>query len=1135
MVFRGLTYYWRTNLAVVAGVATAVGVLAGALVVGDSVRSSLRDLVLARLGATDQIVVSTGFFREGLAADLAGHEDFGPVFDRTSPLVMAQALVTEQAGGNRVGQVLVYGVDDRFWRFHGVSGLAGPAPREAFVSPALARDLNADVGGAILVRVQRPSEIPLESLFGDKDDLSRSLRLTVRAVVPPDDLGEFSLSPSQGEIRAVFVPLADLQRDLETEGLVNALLVSARPDAPDGAVAVLERLVRTGTDLSDLGLHVRALDARHALSVEADGGLLSDAQVSAAREAETGLELESTAVFTYLANALRHGDRDVPYSLVAAVDVSTLDLETIGDAATRSSVVSGFSRTADRADTAPPILLNEWAARELAAGEGDSVTMEYFVWEDPGRLLTRTAEFRVAGIVPINPADRDLAPTYPGISDSPTLDDWNPPFPVDLRRVRPVDEAYWETYRTTPKAYIPIDIGQRLWRSRYGATTSLRITVEGSRSLEDVRAEYASRLRARIDPLAGSFAVRDVRAEGLEASQGATDFGEYFVYFSFFLVVSALLLAALFFKLSVEQRAREIGLLRAVGYGPSRVRRLFLSEGLVLSLVGSVLGMAGAVVYAELMMAGLRTWWVDAVGTTALTLHLSGTSLVGGALGGVAAALACIWATLRSLSTLSERRLLAGQLTPDVSRAAGAGAGRRYALAAGGFALLGAALLAATMGGLVGRTGAFFGAGSALLVACLLLFALRLRQPGRDIVAGRGLVPVTRLGARNTTHRPGRSVLAITVVASATFMLVSVDAFRREAEVDGAARDSGVGGYTLMVDSLLPIVHDPGTSAGRAALGIEALDRLADGGSIGFEPFRVLPGDDASCLNLYRPQNPRILAPRDAFRQQGRFRFGATLASTDAERRNPWLLLDRDDPDGAVPVIADANSMTYVLHRSLGEAFELTSGDRSIRVRIVAALDDSLFQGELLMSERHFLALFPAQAGSRFLLVDTSPGDIEEVSAVIEDALADLGADVTPTVERLAEFHRVENTYLSTFQTLGGLGLMLGTFGLGAVLLRNVLERRRELALLRALGYKPWHFLVMVVAENALLLTAGLVAGTVCAGLAIAPALWDRGGPQSLLSPALLLVGVLVVGLLASVGATIAALRTPLLAALRAE
>ena len=58
LVLRGLRFYWRTNLAVIAGVGTAVAVLAGALLVGDSVRASLRDLVLVRLGRTDTIVAS---------------------------------------------------------------------------------------------------------------------------------------------------------------------------------------------------------------------------------------------------------------------------------------------------------------------------------------------------------------------------------------------------------------------------------------------------------------------------------------------------------------------------------------------------------------------------------------------------------------------------------------------------------------------------------------------------------------------------------------------------------------------------------------------------------------------------------------------------------------------------------------------------------------------------------------------------------------------------------------------------------------------------------------------------------------------------------------------------------------------
>ena len=108
-------------------------------------------------------------------------------------------------------------------------------------------------------------------------------------------------------------------------------------------------------------------------------------------------------------------------------------------------------------------------------------------------------------------------------------------------------------------------------------------------------------------------------------------------------------------------------------------------------------------------------------------------------------------------------------------------------------------------------------------------------------------------------------------------------------------------------------------------------------------------------------------------------------------------------------------------------------------------------------------------------------GKHAEVTELLESRLSDFGVDVASTAERLAGFHRVEYTYLSTFQMLGGLGLVLGTLGLGAILLRNVLERRRELALLRALGYTQSDFLTMVVAENVLLLVGGLIIGTFCA------------------------------------------------------
>ena len=1057
--------------------------------------------------------MSPEFFRAQLADDLRADPTFASDVGQVAALVAVDGIVIDQASSRRASRVSVYGVDDRFWAFHGASR-TGPSGRGAFVSPALAREIGAENGNTVLVRVQRPSAIPLESLHGRKEDVGRTLRLQVAAVLPASELGEFSLQPQQGDVRAVFVPLARLQQEIELPGRVNVMLFSGRVGQ-----AALEALIRKHAALEDIGLTLRTLDAQGVLSLESQGSLIDAPREEAAMAAAEAIG-ERRPVLTYLVNDIRVGDRAIPYSLVTAIELET--------------IVPGFRRTETGL---PPIVLNDWAARDLDAKVGERVTLEYYVWEDPGRLVTKSAPFVLAAIVPMAgaAADRDLAPDYPGISGSQTLSDWDPPFPIDLKRVRPVDEDYWNTRRTTPKAFIPELDGRVLWRSRYGELTSIRVLPRAGTSLATARDAFASALRAELDPVATSLAVRAVRADGLAASRGATDFGEYFTYFSFFLVVSAVLLAALFFKLGVEQRGREVGLLRAVGFSTPTVRRLFVAEGLVLASVGSVAGMAGALLYGELMMTGLRTWWVDAVGTTALVLHVSPVSLALGALGGIAAAVVCIWWTLRSLSRISERSLLAGQVSLDPATLEQKDRRIQPGWLAAGLLALGVALVAAGAVGVLGRTGAFFGAGAALLGAALGAVATWLQRPPASTLAGHGWWPIVRIGARNASFRPARSVLSIAVVSFAAFILISVDVFKRDGQADAGDPKSGTGGYALLVDTVLPVVQDPNSSEGRELFGVQ--------NNVTIAPFRVRPGDDTSCLNLYAPTQPRIIAPRADFVAFGRFRFGRVLDRADeAEQANPWLLLNRDnlagpdDPATIVPVIGDANSMTYVLHKQVGDDVVIAHGGGEVRLRLVAALSDSLLQGELVMSEANFIRLFPNEEGYRFFLLETPADQVNAVATAVEDRLSDFGADAKSTVERIAEFHRVENTYLSTFQTLGGLGLLLGTVGFSAVLLRNVLERRRELALLTAIGYDRRRLFAIVLSESLLLLGFGLAVGVACALIAIAPAALDRGGALPTgTSTWTLLAAIFATGAIASVLATRTAMRTHLLGALRAD
>lgn len=1117
----GLRHYRRTHLAVVLGVASAVAVLAGSLLVGSSVRASLEGLVTARLGHTDLVVASENPFTEALADRLVEQPELqGEV--RVVPIFTLEGITSHQASGRRAGNVSVYGVDARFFQFHGVD-VEAPTGSQVWLSPDLAAELGAVEQDAVVLRVARPTDIPLDSLHGRKDDTGRAVRLTVRGTLSRAQIGEFSLSPSQGPVRAVFMALPRLQRDLDQAGRVNALLVSRGGGAQDadGLVAALD----ASMSADDLGLTIAPVN--DSWLVETASGLISESLATTVAGIATRRGLERTEVLTWLANKMTVGDRTVPYSLVAG----------LGPSAGGDQRLAELLR--DTGTGAPPIVLNDWTASDLNVQIGDTLQLEYYRWADEGRLVTEQTTFQVAGVVPIEglAADRRLSPAYPGITDAENVGEWDPPFPIDLRLVRPVDEEYWDTYRTTAKAFVPLEIAQELWRTRYGRMSSMRLHTAdckpGTADCGPRTADLESSVPRALGSIRAGLTVVDVRAQNVSASVGATDFGAYFSYFSFFLVVSALLLTALFFRLGIEQRLREIGVLRAAGFSVKAIQRLFLMEGMVVACVGAAVGVLLAIGWAALMMYGLRTWWVGAVGTTALELHIDPATLAAGALGGVAAALVCIWLTVRAVRRYTPRELLSGSTSGAATAAQKPSAIRRVVPSV--ILVSAVALAAITTTGSVPAAAGFFGAGALILIGGLMALGVHLRKPQTGVLGGAGLVALAGFGWRNASWRPGRSMTSAGLVAVAAFLLVSVDAFRKDTHA-ASDRRGGTGGFALIAESVLPFVHDPTTSQGREALGLQfrADDPVFDG--VAIFGARLRPGDDASCLNLYQPKQPRVLGVPDALIDAGRFTFAQSVADTDADRDNPWRLLKADLTDGIVPAIVDATSLQYVLHAAVGDIVTIDAETaRPLRLRIVASLSDSVLQGEIMIAESAFAQVFPESAGYRVMLVEVDDASrAEEVATAIEERLEPYGADVQSAVTKLEAYHRVENTYLSTFQTLGGLGLVLGTIGLAAVTARNVLERRRELALLSAAGYRMRDLSVMVVAENLGLVAIGLGVGVVAALVSIAPVLIARGGRPPALSMVWLLA-VAAAGVIAALVATRAVRRLPLLASLRSE
>lgn len=436
----------------------------------------------------------------------------------------------------------------------------------------------------------------------------------------------------------------------------------------------------------------------------------------------------------------------------------------------------------------------------------------------------------------------------------------------------------------------------------------------------------------------------------------------------------------------------------------------------------------------------------------------------------------------------------------------------------------------AIMGGGNSRSasGAFFGAG-----ALLLLGGLGLSQAVLRIIGGgwnKPMVSLGGLGFRNTTRRSGRSLAVIGLLACGVFMVVAVGANRHDPLAQAGSRRSGTGGFAFYGESSVGVLHDLNTEKGRDALGLDSEE--LDGVEV--IQCRVHEGDDASCLNLNRAQRPRLLGV-DA-RQLERldaFTFSDSL-DVDGDEKG-WALLRTDLDNGSIPAIGDYPTVYWALGKNIGDELEYTDEKGQVmRVRLVGMLESSILQGSLLIAENEFMARFPSESGYRVFLADVPAERAEAVEQTLTSGLQDFGLVLTPARERLAAFSEVENTYLSIFTSLGGLGLILGSIGLGLVVLRNMLERRGELAMLRAVGFDRQTLLRMIFYEHWGLVFSGLLCGVVAALVAVVPSMQTLGGQIPYVSLGLTVVAigaisglwVWIAGVLALRGAPLDALRT---------
>ncbi|MEI8138892.1 MAG: ABC transporter permease [bacterium] len=1106
LTLRSTIFYHRAHALVLAGTLLASAIFVGSLLIGDSIKFSLTQSALLRLGNIQWALESRGrFFSDALAPRIQ-HETGA----RVAPALLFRGIALSSKGTGteplQINNIQLLGVQESFWTF-----AIGPKPTLTkdviAINETLAAALQVQCGDQISIRFSKPSlmskDAPLSSQ--EKNDTLRAT-FTVEVIVSNSQMGRFNLAANQQVPCTAFVSLPWLQQTAGLNHQAN-LLLAGSPDShatsgmpPNGKT--LNRAIRKVWQLTDAGLTLKTTAGEGVIQLECNRVLM---------DPPIGLALASLSntvgALTYLVNSIARTDvplRATPYSFVIALSPS-------------ADPSLGLVPPEMKDDE---IIINRWLADQLTVQPGDFVKLSYYELDAGNKFIETNRPFKICRVVEMRDLqeEKELSPDFPGLTDAGKCTDWDIGMPLQKDKMEdPANETYWNEFRATPKALITLKAGQEMWANHFGNLTAARFHAH-----RDGGKAIAETVLKHLNPSDLGLAFLPVRQTALKAADESMDFGQLFLGMSFFLIVASLMLTGLLFAFGIQQRAEETGLMLAVGFQPRQIRKLWIQECTLIAATGTMAGALLGTYYTRVMIWGLSHFWQGAVAQAEIQYHATPATTAIGALMSFIFAMGSLIFAIRRQTHKSAAELLSGEAPSDDQQAPS----RKWipcvslAIALG---LVGHGALGDTQN----LAAYFFASGCMLLFSILGLARLLLVRLAK---AGGRLTPLM-LGIRNAGRQPARSLTVASLLACGSFLVIAITAMQEDIGHDAIHRDSGTGGFALFGDSTFPIQADLNTPEGRKKF---KLDQHPDLKTTQIVSMKVREGDDASCLNLNRAQIPTLIGV-----EPGEFTKRKAFQSLDTES-SFWTLLDMPDTNGTIPgLVGDTNTAEWGLKKKTG-----TNGDiltfrdergETFRVKLIGTLPMrlSVFQGSILISAQAFATHFPSESGTRLFLIDTPRGHESQARNALSSTLGKWGMNITSTTDRLKSFYAVESAYMAVFLVLGGLGMLLGSAGITIVILRNIQERRNELALLSATGYSYGQILMVVLVEQAFILGIGLTAGIAASLMAMWPALRAPGVHPPWGTLTLLICGMLLFQILWILLATRLALRAPLLSALR--
>lgn len=1077
---RGLKHFRGSFILLFTGTLLSATVLTGALLVGDSVKKSLFLYAEQRLGGIEYAVeLPRRYIDESLCAeisDAAGSEIAG--------VLKLRGSIALSAGGAL--SVNVIGIDEHF---PGAAGREQKLPeRTGIILNRRAAELGrVSAGDIVTLSVEKPSVMSRDMPLSSRMDRNYgTAALLVCGIAEDSDLGKFSLRAEQVPAVNVFISRARLQEMSGLNGKINLVLAGPQEGTANGSAFLNDRL-KAVWKLKYAGYSF----------VERDDGsceLKTDRifiEPSVARAAEAYGGAGRSAYLVNSISSVRNESRSTPYSFVLA-------------GAGEPAAPAGMQD--DEA------AVNSWLAEKTGVGPGDGIRVRYFRFSAPGSLEERERIFRVKSVTGMDKAAQSavLMPAFPGLSDVESCSSWEIGMPLDPEKVKDRDnEDYWNSYRDTPKLFLTAAAAREMWGSYFGEMTSYKLDREGAAGVE-----------AELGPDQFGAIFRPVAEEAEEAVNKSMDFGGLFLGLSFFLVAASLLLTGLLFSFTVLRRSREAGILRAAGYSKGRIILVYTLEAIAVAVPGACAGALLSMAYTMAFIYMLNRFWSGAVAGALIVFDMNLASLAAGAAASVVLVSCVVMYSIVRLTRKQTVELLSGRVRENVS---GETPGFRWLAAAITMAAAAAGIIFSAGSG-QNAAGAFFGAGFLLLAAAVAAGRFWIGRLGEG-----GRLSVRYAGLRNAGRRQERSMAMAAFTAIGCFMVISVACMVADPVKDADEKWSGTGGFDLIVEFAVPVQDDLLTEEGISRLGFRDAEAWQRSNVV---LVKVREGDDASCLNLNRAGLPMVMGFDDALMAR-LGAFGDMESSIDC-----WNKLAPGASDTIQVLAGDRDTAQWGLGARTGDELNLTDdagGVFSVRLAGELPVRKSILQGRLIMGMNDFVRKYPSEDGYRMLLIDCPPGRAEIMGRAIEKTFRNYGPAVTTASERLGELYAVENTYMGMFGALGGLGLLLGALGTGIAAALNIMQRRSEIGMLRAVGFRKRTVAWMIFAEYGFLLVYGLVSGTAAALISVWPNVKAGGSvlPAGLL--ALIVPGIAAAGLASVLAAAWYSLKGSPISSLRME